>query len=62
MATEMGNWHKSSYSAGSQNCVEVREHADRADVRDTKNRQAGHITVSAPEWNAFLQAIRDNTL
>ncbi|PRX95756.1 DUF397 domain-containing protein [Allonocardiopsis opalescens] len=55
-------WHKSSYSGGSGSCVEVREHTDRADIRDTKNPQAGHITVGAREWNAFVRAIRDDAL
>ncbi|WP_146159301.1 DUF397 domain-containing protein [Allonocardiopsis opalescens] len=29
---------------------------------DTKNLQAEHITMSAPEWNAFVRAIRDDAL
>ncbi|PRY01703.1 uncharacterized protein DUF397 [Allonocardiopsis opalescens] len=55
-------WHKSAYSSGASNCVEVRGHADRADVRDTKNRAAGHITVDAAEWNAFVRAVKTDAL
>ena len=62
MASEADNWHKSSYSDGGANCVEVRAHTDRADIRDTKNPQAGHITVTAREWDAFVRAIRDDAL
>ncbi|PRY01704.1 DUF397 domain-containing protein [Allonocardiopsis opalescens] len=58
----MNEWHKSSYSDGSENCVEIREHADRADVRDTKNRAAGHITVDAAAWNAFVRAVKTDAL
>ncbi|PRX96674.1 DUF397 domain-containing protein [Allonocardiopsis opalescens] len=55
-------WHKSSYSNGASNCVEIREHADRADVRDTKRREAGHITFDRAEWSAFLRAVRNDAL
>ncbi|PRY00057.1 DUF397 domain-containing protein [Allonocardiopsis opalescens] len=55
-------WHKSSHSSASGNCVEVRQHADRADVRDTKNRHAGYITFDKTAWSAFLQAIKSDTL
>ncbi|MBV2366356.1 DUF397 domain-containing protein [Streptomonospora nanhaiensis] len=51
-------WHKSTYSAAAQNCVEVREHAAGADVRDTQNRDAGHLSMPAAEWAAFLVAVK----
>ncbi|MEU0488523.1 DUF397 domain-containing protein [Nocardiopsis sp. NPDC006139] len=49
-------WHKSSYSGSSSNCVETREHAAGADVRDTRNREAGHLTFPSSEWLAALAA------
>lgn len=48
-------WHKSTYSDGGANCVEVRESVNGADVRDTQNRDLGHLRVPASEWVAFLQ-------
>lgn len=49
-------WHKSSYSGASANCVEVREFSERVDVRDTQNREAGHLTFTPSEWVAALSA------
>lgn len=49
-------WHKSSYSANGNNCVEVRESTGGADVRDTQNREAGHLGFSRTEWVATLAA------
>jgi hypothetical protein len=51
-------WHKSSYSGSSSNCVEVREHVLGADVRDTQNRDAGHLSVPRAEWAALLAGVR----
>ncbi|MDT0328139.1 DUF397 domain-containing protein [Nocardiopsis lambiniae] len=53
MSTE---WHKSSYSGSSANCVEVREASERVDVRDTRNRDAGHLSFTSPEWVAAVAA------
>jgi hypothetical protein len=47
-------WHKSSYSGASSNCVEAREHASGADVRDTQHREAGHLSFPGTEWLALL--------
>ncbi|MGW9349759.1 DUF397 domain-containing protein [Nocardiopsis flavescens] len=49
-------WHKSSYSGGTNDCVETREHQSGADVRDTQNREAGHLSFSRTEWLAALAA------
>ncbi|MFL1381152.1 MULTISPECIES: DUF397 domain-containing protein [unclassified Nocardiopsis] len=49
-------FHKSSYSNDGGHCVEVREHTTGADVRDTQNREAGHLTFSPAEWFATLAA------
>ncbi|RKS09243.1 uncharacterized protein DUF397 [Nocardiopsis sp. Huas11] len=54
----MNDWHKSSFSGSSANCVEVREHATGADVRDTRNRDAGHLSVPAAEWAALIAQVR----
>ncbi len=52
--TTPAEWHKSSYSHNGNNCVEAREHASGADVRDTQHREAGHLSFSGPEWLALL--------
>ncbi|WP_306367727.1 DUF397 domain-containing protein [Nocardiopsis sp. CC223A] len=45
-------WHKSTYSSGAQNCVEVAEGTVTA-VRDTRNRELGHIEFPGGEWVAL---------
>ncbi|TQN27804.1 uncharacterized protein DUF397 [Haloactinospora alba] len=56
-------WHKSSYSGGShQDCVEVAESPDLVRVRDTRNRESGHLTVTSGEWAAFLADVRADRL
>ncbi|MDA0565857.1 DUF397 domain-containing protein [Streptomonospora sp. S1-112] len=55
-------WHKSSYSgAQNPNCVEVAEGAHTL-MRDTQHRDLGHLTFPATEWDAFLSALRNDTL
>ncbi|TQN30228.1 uncharacterized protein DUF397 [Haloactinospora alba] len=58
----MSEWHKSAYSGGTNDCVEVREHVAGADVRDTRNRRDGHLSFSASEWKAFLADVRADRL
>ena len=48
-------WHKSSYSANAGECVEIRE-GETTDLRDTQNRDQGHLSVPAAEWVALLGA------
>jgi hypothetical protein len=50
-------WHKSSYSGGTNDCVEAREFAAGADVRDTQNREAGHLTFDRMEWAALVRSV-----
>ncbi|WP_017581237.1 DUF397 domain-containing protein [Nocardiopsis valliformis] len=51
-------YHKSSYSGGNGNCVEVAELPTGAAVRDTQNRQAGHLSFTSQEWAALLSTMR----
>ncbi|MFD6098305.1 DUF397 domain-containing protein [Nocardiopsis flavescens] len=55
----MTKWHKSSYSPNGSNCVEAREHASGADVRDTQNRELGHLGFSGGEWAALLGTLTE---
>ncbi|MFE1099372.1 DUF397 domain-containing protein [Nocardiopsis alba] len=50
------HWHKSSYSSGSQNCVEVSE-GRTTGVRDTQNRDQAELNLTAHEWNALLSVL-----
>jgi hypothetical protein len=48
------DWRKSSYS-NSINCVEVAYAApDAILVRDSKTRDAGHLTFTRAEWREFV--------
>ncbi|MEU5858860.1 DUF397 domain-containing protein [Nocardiopsis dassonvillei] len=47
-------WHKSSYSDGAHNCVEVAE-GKTVLVRDTQNREMGHIGFTSDAWTAFTR-------
>lgn len=53
----MNDWHKSSYSDGrGGNCVEVAEGATTR-LRDTQNRELGHLEAESAEWSAFLKVV-----
>ncbi|GAA4876599.1 DUF397 domain-containing protein [Saccharopolyspora cebuensis] len=54
---QVTRWRTSSYSGG-DNCVEVGRIGGGAAVRDSKDRAAGYFTATAPEWAAFLAAVR----
>ncbi|MDT0304312.1 DUF397 domain-containing protein [Streptomonospora wellingtoniae] len=53
------DWHTSTYSANGANCVEVRESAQTAEVRDSQHREAGRLSFPAEEWRAFLRDLPD---
>lgn len=52
------SWHKSTYSTGGNNCVEVASTAHATGVRDTKDRTRGSITVSPDAWSAFVSTVK----
>jgi len=56
--SESLDWRKSSYSAACD-CVEV-AHAplDAILVRDSKARNAGHLTFMRAEWRTFIVRVR----
>ncbi|MDE3722143.1 DUF397 domain-containing protein [Nocardiopsis sp. N85] len=56
MMTE--DWKKSSYSNGTGgNCVEVAGTDTGAAVRDTRNRELGHLEFTAGEWTTLLSTL-----
>lgn len=56
MMTE--GWKKSSYSNGSGgHCVEARHDVAAVLMRDTQNREAGHLALAGSEWTALLGAL-----
>ncbi|GAA1986650.1 hypothetical protein GCM10009799_10200 [Nocardiopsis rhodophaea] len=55
------DWHISSYSSStSGDCVEAGPLTDgsaRFAVRDSRHRDLGCLTFTAPEWAAFLAGV-----
>ncbi|MFE3456003.1 DUF397 domain-containing protein [Nocardiopsis aegyptia] len=52
-------FRKSSYSSPKgQECVEVADFPGGAAVRDTQNRDRGHLAFDTTEWAALLSAAR----
>ncbi|RII22179.1 hypothetical protein DSC45_00430 [Streptomyces sp. YIM 130001] len=50
------SWRKSSYSSNSNepDCVEIAHTQDATHIRDSKNIQAPHLTVSRTAWTSFI--------
>ncbi|EOD69276.1 DUF397 domain-containing protein [Amycolatopsis vancoresmycina] len=53
---DQGSWRKSSYSGSDANCVEVSSTSTTVGVRDTKDREGGHLTIPASAWTAFIHS------
>jgi len=52
-------FRKSSYSgARTENCVEVADFDGGSAMRDTQNRELGHLEFTATEWSALLGTVR----
>ncbi|WP_406494298.1 DUF397 domain-containing protein [Streptomyces sp. NBC_00846] len=59
-ASTLSGWRKSSYSS-SQNdsCVEVLDgHPSGVPVRDSKTPHGPALVVPAPDWSAFITAVK----
>ncbi|QRP47031.1 DUF397 domain-containing protein [Amycolatopsis sp. FDAARGOS 1241] len=50
-------WHKSSDSSNGSACVEVATAPSEVLVRDTKDRESGHLTVPAVAWHELLSRL-----
>ncbi|MER5781513.1 DUF397 domain-containing protein [Streptomyces mobaraensis] len=57
-------WRKSSYSTeNAEECVEVALHARATvPVRDSKRPHGPHLTLPAPAWTTFIDAVKGRTL
>ncbi|MTD53486.1 DUF397 domain-containing protein [Amycolatopsis pithecellobii] len=55
-----GTWRKSSYSGGGNDCVEVALFTGHVGVRDSKNPDAGALSVSPSGWRGLLHAVGRN--
>ncbi|WP_349261487.1 DUF397 domain-containing protein [Actinocrinis sp.] len=53
-------WRKSSFSTGQNDCVEVAATQAGVLVRDSKNREAGFLTVSRNAWAKLLYEIKNS--
>jgi len=52
-------WHKSSYSSQSGNCVEVaRNLPGLVAVRDSKEPDGAKLVVSQESWQVFIRDVR----
>lgn len=49
-----GTWHKSSYSGGQTNCVEIALAPEATRLRDTKAREHGHLDLPTEAWRSLL--------
>lgn len=56
-------WRKSSFSGGAhQDCVEIAPILTRIGIRDTKNRDNGHLLVPTRQWHRFIGSIKHDAL
>ncbi|MFF8285033.1 DUF397 domain-containing protein [Streptomyces albus] len=53
------DWFKSSYSNGTQNCVEVRTGDDAVATRDSKMDGGPALVFPATSWAAFISGLSD---
>lgn len=54
------SWRKSSYSGGSQNCVEVtRDLPGGVGVRDSKDPGGPALVVTPRSWRAFTARVKN---
>jgi uncharacterized protein DUF397 len=51
-------WRKSSRSSGNGQCVEVAHASSAVALRDSKNINAGVITVTSDGWRSLLGAFK----
>jgi hypothetical protein len=55
---DIRQWHKSSYSGTSANCVEACTDQAAVAVRDSKNANGAELVFTPQAWTAFVRAIK----
>ena len=50
-------WHKSTYSDGQANCVEIAILSDQVAARDSKDRNGSALVFTAEAWSAFVEGV-----
>ncbi len=55
-------WRKSTYSDTGGQCIECRSTERTVSIRDTQNRERGHLSFPTSEWTAFLDEVRTGRL
>lgn len=57
------HWRTSSYSTtDGGNCVETRRLTGRHQVRDTKNRDGGIVSIKPTAWHRFVTAVTSDRI
>ena len=56
------DWRKSSYSVENGTCVEVAIASPVVGVRDSKNTQARHLTLTTVGWARFVGTVKNDKL
>ncbi|MBE3001503.1 DUF397 domain-containing protein [Nocardiopsis sp. HNM0947] len=51
-------WRTSSYSKASGECVEVADNVGDVLIRDSEQREQGHITIPGHGWSMFLTTLK----
>lgn len=53
-------WYRSSYSANTDNCVEVALGNEAVRIRDTKDPEGGMLMLPTAGWSAFVANVRSD--
>lgn len=62
MSTPSASWRKSSHSGQNGSCVEVALANLLAGVRDSKNIDAGRLSLPMINWAVFVTSVKDGPL
>lgn len=53
------SWHKSSYSGGNNNCVELATLSNgRQAIRDSKDARGPVLAFDRDSWGAFIESLK----
>jgi hypothetical protein len=58
----VNGWHKSSYSQGETSCVEAKEGPHSVLIRDTENRELGHLSFKKPEGSSIVRYLKGEAI